>query len=921
MSCRDRLQLIDASLDGELHLVQSLLDDPTTGLHVNSVDPYGHTALTAAASRGHLPLVQFLLKRGASAVSGGSVNESALALACQSGHHKVAAELIQHGFACQPEKENAYIPLISACVNGHIELVEELLSRGSVIDQNNTPWANTALHWAVRRRHDNLVTLLLARGAKPAVANIDGCSPLHFCCDDDAAHLVRQLIHAGCSVNAADAGGWRPLHVCGREHAQEVATELLAAGAEVDAVTLDGETAMMIGAKHGNVPFCRWLLQENADPRILADDHDSVLLIAARRGFTQLCKDVIERGADVLQCNKLSAFALGEAARFGHTECTVELLRQKADIHQTMVNGMEAVHIAIAQGEACNLEVLRVLFRNGALLETPCNTGLGPLQMACMPGVVTDDTPRRVVMTLLAHGADPRWTVPATEEGADPLPVAEATQCRVTRKVIEGVISKAADVPEIDLMMGVTRSLAAAAEELRQANNALNSSIEDQVLANQADQQEHRGLVAQLESLTACVTSLEEFRDKLKAEFNPPSPGGRKTMFDPKKKKAPADESSMGDMEPEAPVDLSTFDDPLMEVLVNGGVADRIGHDLLTQLGYAIMAEGFKRPELVEAETAADGDEDKYRPWLNAALDNLQDVQQDEDRNQMLQDVVDGLQAWSWAVYRADGAINFVHDLIAETTDAGERLSKKMKLKSEVVLEKKKAMLQCQRQAIEQYRQTPCLFWSVFHQLTQGGTDAEGNAFPAKLTEDWLQWILANLSDFANHLKQKVGSLCEGTPDPASEENAPFAWGVEAAPDRLEQLEEDPPYPTEVLTDPGADQKEQKKSPRRDLEVLRLEDYAKTNVSRIPIVEAPQDTNIDPITGEVLKDAVVASDGFTYERAAVEKWFAQHGPVSPITGQQLPNAELVQSHNQIRSAVQQEKEKPPKKDDKKKKGR
>jgi hypothetical protein len=52
-----------------------------------------------------------------------------------------------------------------------------------------------------------------------------------------------------------------------------------------------------------------------------------------------------------------------------------------------------------------------------------------------------------------------------------------------------------------------------------------------------------------------------------------------------------------------------------------------------------------------------------------------------------------------------------------------------------------------------------------------------------------------------------------------------------------------------------------------------------------------------PITGELLRDPVIAVDGQTYERAAIAQWFGQHhsGDTvnSPMTGKPLPSRSLV----------------------------
>jgi len=51
-----------------------------------------------------------------------------------------------------------------------------------------------------------------------------------------------------------------------------------------------------------------------------------------------------------------------------------------------------------------------------------------------------------------------------------------------------------------------------------------------------------------------------------------------------------------------------------------------------------------------------------------------------------------------------------------------------------------------------------------------------------------------------------------------------------------------------------------------------------------------------PITHDVMTDPVVASDGYTYERAAIARWF-ESSRKSPVTGQSLPYTDLVPNHS------------------------
>jgi len=55
---------------------------------------------------------------------------------------------------------------------------------------------------------------------------------------------------------------------------------------------------------------------------------------------------------------------------------------------------------------------------------------------------------------------------------------------------------------------------------------------------------------------------------------------------------------------------------------------------------------------------------------------------------------------------------------------------------------------------------------------------------------------------------------------------------------------------------------------------------------------------ICPITLDVYVDPVVAADGNTYERKAIEEWFKKSGeaPRSPMTNEPLPNTNLIPNH-------------------------
>ena len=91
-----------------------------------------------------------------------------------------------------------------------------------------------------------------------------------------------------------------------------------------------------------------------------------------------------------------------------------------------------------------------------------------------------------------------------------------------------------------------------------------------------------------------------------------------------------------------------------------------------------------------------------------------------------------------------------------------------------------------------------------------------------------------------------------------------------------------------------------------DEESTSSNDWDQVNLA---VARSLQDAFVCPIAGDMMTDPVFTSDGHTYERAAIEQWFAstraQGGqPTSPLTGLVLANTNLIPNialRGQIRS--------------------
>jgi ankyrin len=176
--------LMIASRSGNADVVTQLIDK---GASVNARGPRGQTALMWAVAEQHPAVVQVLLSRGADirarSDESGQVmavpphgkpeynrmipfgGETALMFAARVGDLASAKVLLAAGANVNDADAWGVSAMVLAAHSGFTEMVELLLDKGA--DANATGPGFTALHEAIMRRDEKMVTALLAHGANP----------------------------------------------------------------------------------------------------------------------------------------------------------------------------------------------------------------------------------------------------------------------------------------------------------------------------------------------------------------------------------------------------------------------------------------------------------------------------------------------------------------------------------------------------------------------------------------------------------------------------------------------------------------------------------------------------------------------------------------------------------------------------------
>ena len=258
------------------------------------------------------------------------------------------------------------------------------------LNQRVTYTGDTALHLAVREKHDELAEHLIALGAAVDIQNNSGQTALLLACANDSVRLAIQLLKSGA-----------PPNVAGHLRLQQ-----------------------------------RTLLATHSRESSLTPLH-----VAASANHTELVKALCEFGADVNFCDERGRSPLYVALLNGAGEVAVHLLGRSDQSLHTSLGGSSLLHAA-CQCPSHAADITAALLARGCSLNQPNRLGNLPLHEAlCWENV-------DVVRILLEHGANP-----SARGELDALPLAFAARTgRV--EMAELLLTAGADVNGADTQVG-----------------------------------------------------------------------------------------------------------------------------------------------------------------------------------------------------------------------------------------------------------------------------------------------------------------------------------------------------------------------------------------------------------------------------------------------------------------------------------
>lgn len=219
----ENFNLYSSAGAGDVGGIRNALDN---GAQINSRGTMeGWTALMCAARNGHIKAVRYLLDRGANPNwHGKSDNETALSVARRNGMTEVVCVLEPLTAPDGPENPFCYRPLFEAIRAKSLVAVRQMLDTQTMrlydakteryysaplppgeinslqIDEAQT-WIRTPLLQAWNENHDEMIKLLVEKGADVNWQDASGDTILSCVARDDKVELVEFLLRRGAKYN------------------------------------------------------------------------------------------------------------------------------------------------------------------------------------------------------------------------------------------------------------------------------------------------------------------------------------------------------------------------------------------------------------------------------------------------------------------------------------------------------------------------------------------------------------------------------------------------------------------------------------------------------------------------------------------------------------------------------------------------
>ena len=188
----------------------------------------------------------------------------------------------------------------------------------------------TALHHAASGGYNDIVQLLLSKGASIEAVDEDIDTPLHIAAWNGHTSTVELLLSKGASIEAEDKYKNTPLYNAAHYGHPSTVELLLSKGASIEATNNYNHTPLHFAAGNGYTSTVELLLSKGASIEVTDKDNNTPLHFAAGNGHTSTMELLLSKGASIEATNNNNNTPLYLARQYDKTKIAKLLERAKA---------------------------------------------------------------------------------------------------------------------------------------------------------------------------------------------------------------------------------------------------------------------------------------------------------------------------------------------------------------------------------------------------------------------------------------------------------------------------------------------------------------------------------------------------------------------------------------------------------------
>lgn len=310
--------------------------------------------------------------------------------------HQNKLQLLQH--LCSEDSSqfnkrtnSGFTPIMLATLEGHLE-VFNFLRNSADLDARDSQ-QNSILHNVVNRSQIGtkseevileMATTLLSLGVPSQIGDINGVTPLHIAAELGLNNVIALLLEKGAEVNSTDVKNSTPLFCACKNKLLATAELLLQRGANPNIFTTEGTTPLILATIDSQLDFVTLLLKNGADPNIANKEKATPLRLAVQNPraphYGDIIKILLDNGADPNIRDDRNTAPLHVVCNNDTLKPIAELLLHHcADPNLSGPNNSTPLHITASRGM---VRFSEILLKKGANINARDADGQTPLHKA-----------------------------------------------------------------------------------------------------------------------------------------------------------------------------------------------------------------------------------------------------------------------------------------------------------------------------------------------------------------------------------------------------------------------------------------------------------------------------------------------------------------------------------------------------------